>query len=150
VSALHYGLPASHTEARGGAFSWGTAQQSGSSRLRYPMGQLKFFSDVILPAALWHRGRLSLLTDMSTRNVSPVHRDNNHTTIMWGLSRNSGSLHLLKPSRIIATGHLKIENISIGVLYTARNCFVWGHILCVSAPPFFETSYRRAITGNVT
>jgi len=31
---------------------------------------LKFFIDIILPAALWSWLRLSLLTEMSTRNIT--------------------------------------------------------------------------------
>jgi hypothetical protein len=37
-----------------------TAPQAGRSRLRFPMVSLEFFSDIILPVALWRWGRLSL------------------------------------------------------------------------------------------
>jgi hypothetical protein len=40
--------------------SWGTALQTGRSRDRFPMVSLEFFNGIILPAALWHWGRLSL------------------------------------------------------------------------------------------
>ena len=46
--------------ARGSAVGWGTALQVGRSRVRFPMLSLEFFIDVILPAALWSWGRLSL------------------------------------------------------------------------------------------
>jgi hypothetical protein len=39
---------------------WGTALQTGRSRDRFPMVSLEFFIDIILPAALWLWGRLSL------------------------------------------------------------------------------------------
>ena len=48
------------TGARGGAVGWGTALQTGRWRVRFPMVSLKFFIDIILPAALWSWGRLSL------------------------------------------------------------------------------------------
>jgi len=46
--------------ARGGAVGWGTALQTGRSRVRFLMVSLEFFIDIILPAALWPWGRLSL------------------------------------------------------------------------------------------
>jgi hypothetical protein len=45
---------------RGGTVDWGTALQVGRSRVRFPMVSLEFFIDVILPAALWPWGWLSL------------------------------------------------------------------------------------------
>jgi hypothetical protein len=49
---------------------WGTALQTGRSRVRFPMVSLDFFIDIILLAALWPWGRLSLSTEMTTRNIS--------------------------------------------------------------------------------
>ena len=46
--------------ARGGAVGWGTALKAGRSRVRFPMVSLEFFVDIILPAAVWPWGRLSL------------------------------------------------------------------------------------------
>jgi hypothetical protein len=47
--------------ARGGAVGLGIAVQAGRSRVRFLIGSLGFFVDIILPAALWPWGRLSLL-----------------------------------------------------------------------------------------
>jgi len=49
-----------HIEARGGAVGWGTALQAGRSRVRFPMVSLDSFIDIILQAALWPWGWLSL------------------------------------------------------------------------------------------
>jgi hypothetical protein len=46
--------------ARSGTFCWGTALQVGRSRDRFPMVSLKCFVEIIIPAALWTRGWLSL------------------------------------------------------------------------------------------
>jgi hypothetical protein len=45
---------------RGGAVDWGTALQTGRSRVRFPMESLTLFSELILPVAFWPWGRLSL------------------------------------------------------------------------------------------
>ena len=45
---------------RGGADGSGTALHAGRSRVRSLMVSLEFFIDIILPAALWPWGRLSL------------------------------------------------------------------------------------------
>jgi hypothetical protein len=45
---------------RGGALGSGTALQAGMTRVRFLIVSLEFFIDIMLPAALWPWGRLSL------------------------------------------------------------------------------------------
>jgi len=52
--------PSGPLQARGSAVGWGTALQVGRSRVRFPMVSLKCYIDIILPAALWPWGTLSL------------------------------------------------------------------------------------------
>jgi hypothetical protein len=46
--------------AAGSAVGWGTTLQVGRSRVRFPMVSLEFFTGIILPAAVWPWGWLSL------------------------------------------------------------------------------------------
>ena len=45
---------------RVGADDYGTSLQAGRPRVRFPVGSLGFFIDIILPAAMWLWGRLGL------------------------------------------------------------------------------------------
>jgi hypothetical protein len=55
-----YNYFTSHTGAPGCAVGWGTALQTGKSRVRFPKVSLECFIDTILPAALRPWDRLSL------------------------------------------------------------------------------------------
>jgi hypothetical protein len=48
-----------HVPGKGGTRG-GTTLQTGRSRFRFSMMSWEFFSDIILPVALWPWGRLSL------------------------------------------------------------------------------------------
>jgi len=56
--------------AAGGAVGWGTALQTGTSRVRFLMVSSKFFIDVILPGHTMALRLTQPLTEMSTSNIS--------------------------------------------------------------------------------
>jgi hypothetical protein len=75
---------------------WGTALQTGRSRVRFRTESLEFFSDLILSGHIVALGSTQPLTEMSTRSLSwgwrrPVRRADNLTTYMCRLSINSGA-----------------------------------------------------------
>jgi hypothetical protein len=71
---------------RSSVVGWVTMLQGGRSRVRFSMRSLDISMHLILPAALLPWGRLSLLTEMSTRNLPggkgrPVRKADNLTAI---------------------------------------------------------------------
>jgi len=87
---------------RGGAVGSGTALHAGWSRVRFPMGLPGFVTDLILPAAYWPCGPLSLQQKW-VPGVSrggwrqPVRTADNLATFKHRMPRKSRSLTLLKP-----------------------------------------------------
>jgi hypothetical protein len=72
--------------SRGSAVGWDTALQGGRSRVRFTMLSLKFFIDIILPAALWPG------VDLASNRNEKWNADNLTTFL------KSGNLNLLEPS----------------------------------------------------
>jgi hypothetical protein len=73
-------------KTRRSVVGWGTMLQARRSRFGFPMSSLNFSIDLILPATLWPRGRLGLLTEMSIRNLiggkgRPARKGDNLTAI---------------------------------------------------------------------
>ena len=60
TAELQAGKPKTRGHAAGGAVGWRTALQTEKLRVRFPKVSLEFFICIILPAALWPRGLLSL------------------------------------------------------------------------------------------
>ena len=79
-----------------------TAPQAGSSRVRIPMGSLEFLVEVVLSAVLMVLGLTQPITEMNTTDLpwggggKGGRCVGKLTTLMCRLSRNSGSLNLLK------------------------------------------------------
>ena len=75
--------------AAGGAVGWGTALQTGRSRVRFPMASLEFFIDIILPAGVDTGSNRNEYQEYFLGGKSrPVRRADNLTTFMYQLSWN--------------------------------------------------------------
>ena len=96
------------------AVGWRTALQVGRSRVRFPMVSLEFFIDIILPAALWPWGRISLYQQwvpgiFPAGYRRPGRKVDNLTNFMCRLVWKNGSLKLLE--------HSEPVQVSKGIVY---------------------------------
>jgi hypothetical protein len=125
-------------KARGGADVWSTALQAGRSRVRFPMESLRFFIDLILPAAYRNEYKEHLLGVKGGQCLGLT------TLPPCRLSTNPGSLNLLETYGAVQTcigialpstygkAHLVWKGVSkLGARSQGHRCFSLYSILCM-------------------
>ena len=113
--------------AHGGAVAWGTALQAVRSRVWFPMVSFELFIDILLLAALWPWGWLSLQQKWVPGIFPggyrrPVRRADNPTTFMCQLSWTLGSSATWSPQGLFRP--------VMGLLYLYLYLLVTPGILC--------------------